>query len=164
MRFPKIELDIDHYMQIIKNLLDSEDCHLFIDTNIISQFYKLNDEARVDFFSWVSTGSGRFHIPNWVVHEYQKRYVGQKTKDYLTELENKEVVNRLKNLSNFAKGYLGDFHLVGSIYQGKKAVFFSDLDEVADKFEKIHKFITKRLPEHQVKVHTDIRPKCGDYE
>ncbi len=49
MRFPKIELDIDHYMQIIKNLLDSEDCHLFIDTNIILQLYKLNDEARADF-------------------------------------------------------------------------------------------------------------------
>jgi len=31
-----------------------------------------------------------------------------RSKDYLTELENKEVVNRLKNLSNFAKGYLKD--------------------------------------------------------
>lgn len=49
--------------------------------------------------------------------------MGQKTKDYLTELENKEVVNRLKNLSNFAKGYLDDFHLVGSIYKERKLIF-----------------------------------------
>lgn len=163
MRFPKLELDIDQYMQSINDLLVAADCHLFIDTNIISQLYKLNDDARADFFSWVSTVSSRFHIPNWVVHEYQKRYVGQKTKDYLTELDNKDLVNRLKNLSTFAKGYIGDSLLVGSIYQGKKDDLFSDLDDLVDKFEKIHKAITKRLPEHQLKVHTDILQNLQPY-
>lgn len=37
MRFPKQELDIDQYMQTIESLLNDKDCHLFIDTNIISQ-------------------------------------------------------------------------------------------------------------------------------
>lgn len=70
MNFPKLELDIDRYMQDIRTLLVSEDCHLFIDTNIISQLYKLNDDARADFYAWVSTVSERFHIPVWAVHEY----------------------------------------------------------------------------------------------
>ena len=48
MRFPKQELDIDQYMQTIESLLNDKDCHLFIDTNIISQLYKLNDDARID--------------------------------------------------------------------------------------------------------------------
>ena len=115
MRFPKAELDLDEYRQIIGNLLADEDCHLFIDTNIISQLYKLNDKAREDFFNWVSSVSSRFHIPSWVVHEYQKRYVSQKTKEYLTELENGDVVKRLKNLSVFAKGYVSDSLLDGSV-------------------------------------------------
>lgn len=163
MRFPKFELDIDQYMQTINGLLSSDDCHLFIDTNIISQLYKLNDDARSDFFRWVSSIQGRFHIPNWVVHEYQKRFVGQKTKDYLSELDNKDVVKRLKNLSTFSKGYIGDSLLVGSIYQGKKDDLFKDLDEVADKFEKIHEAITKRLPEHQLKVHADLLQNLQQY-
>ena len=49
MRFPKQELDIDQYLQVIDGLLNDEECHLFIDTNIISQLYKLNDAARMDF-------------------------------------------------------------------------------------------------------------------
>lgn len=156
MRFPKLELDIDKYMQDISALLTSEDCHLFIDTNIISQLYKLNDDARSDFYAWVSTVSDRFHIPNWVVHEYQKRYVGQRTKDYLTELENGDVVKRLKSLSYFVKGFISDSLLVGSLYQGKKTELFEEIDEVADKFDKIHNAITKRLAEHQLNVHADI--------
>ena len=103
MRFPKQELDINQYLQVIDNLLKDEECHIFIDTNIISQLYKLNDAARTDFFTWVGTVANRFHIPNWTVHEYQKRYCSQKTEDYLTELNNKETVKKLENFSIFGK-------------------------------------------------------------
>lgn len=163
MRFPKLELDVDKYMHDISDLLVSEECHLFIDTNIISQLYKLNDDARSDFYAWVSTVSNRFHIPNWAVHEYQKRYVGQRTKEYLTELENGDVVKRLKSLSYFVKGFISDSLLVGSLYQGKKAELFEELDEVADKFDKIHNAITKRLAEHQLNVHAGILSNLQSY-
>lgn len=43
MRFPIQELDVDQYMQTIESLLNDNDCHLFIDTNIISQLYKLKE-------------------------------------------------------------------------------------------------------------------------
>lgn len=39
MKFPKQELDIDNYQKDIKILLEDESCHIFIDTNIISQFH-----------------------------------------------------------------------------------------------------------------------------
>lgn len=164
MRFPKQELDIDQYMQTIESLLNDKDCHLFIDTNIISQLYKLNDDARIDFFNWVSTVSNRFHIPNWTVHEYQKRYCSQKTKDYLDELDNKDLVKKLQNLSNFVRGYVSDSLLVGSTdYQGQKDKLFADLDEIADKFGKINNALTKRQNEHQLKVHTDILQNLQPY-
>ena len=63
MRFPRPTLDIDAYLQVIEDLLKDEECHLFIDTNIISQLYKLNDDARKDFYYWVSFVGERFHIP-----------------------------------------------------------------------------------------------------
>ena len=149
MRFPKQELDINQYLQVIDNLLKDEECHLFIDTNIISQLYKLNDAARTDFFTWVGTVANRFHIPNWTVHEYQKRYCSQKTEDYLTELNNKETVKKLENFSIFAKGYVSDSLLVGSEYQGHKDLLFAELDDIATKFRKINSAIKKNLSEHQ---------------
>lgn len=39
MRFPQQILDIDVYFEKIKQLLVDPDCHIFIDTNIISQLY-----------------------------------------------------------------------------------------------------------------------------
>lgn len=80
----------------------------------------------------------------------------QRTKDYLTELENGDIVKRLKTLSYFAKGFVSDSLLVGSMYQGKKKELFDELDEVVEKFEKIQTAITKRLTEHQLNVHADI--------
>lgn len=164
MRFPKQELDIDQYMQTINSLLNDNECHLFIDTNIISQLYKLNDDARTDFFNWVSTVSNRFHIPNWTVHEYQKRYCSKKTKEYLDELDNKELVKKLQYLSNFVRGYVSDSLLVGSTdYQGQKDKLFADLDEIAEKFGKINNALTKRQNEHQLKVHSDILQNLQPY-
>ena len=164
MRFPKQVLDVAQYQQTIANMLVDRDCHLFIDTNIISQLYKLNDEARTDFFNWISTVSNRFHVPNWTVHEYQKRYVSQKTKDYLSELDNKELVKKLKNLSNFVRGYVSDSLLVGNTeYGGRKEQLFDDLDGIVVKFEKINNAIKKDLHNHQLNVHLEILQHLQQY-
>lgn len=50
MKFPKQNIDISEYYSEIKALLGDNDCAIFIDTNILSQLYRLNDKARQDFY------------------------------------------------------------------------------------------------------------------
>lgn len=163
MRFPRPTLNIDAYLQVIGDLLKDEECHLFIDTNIISQLYKLNDDARQDFYDWISFVRDRFHIPNWVVHEYQKRYTSQHTTDYLSELNNDDIKKRLCNLSDFVKGYISDSLLVGSAYHGNKESLIYDMEDVAKKFSQIQDSISKKLPEHQQRVHQEILNNLQPY-
>ena len=86
MHFPIIELDKTRYLLAIKQLLEDADCHIFVDTNILSQLFKLNSSARQDFYNWVDNCGARFHIPNWVVLEYSKRVYGNMLADYVDEL------------------------------------------------------------------------------
>jgi hypothetical protein len=164
MRFPKQEIDIDLYLNEVKQLLDDNSCHLFIDTNIISQLYRLNEDARKDFYEWVSSCSKRFHIPNWSVHEYSKRVTCQKTTDYLSELSKTKTYSKeLANISRFIKGYVGESLLIGTQYAGDKEQLFNDIDSVTTTFKKISNAINARLNEHQQDVHKEILDKLGGY-
>jgi predicted nucleic acid-binding protein len=164
MKFPKQELDIDVYLQKIKELLNDNSCHIFIDTNIISQLYRLNELARDDFYKWVDSCSDRFHIPNWSVHEYSKRVTTQNTKDYLSELTKAKTYSKeLANISLFIKGYVGDSLLIGSSYAGRKEELFQDIDSVVSKFEIIANAINKNLIEHQQNVHKEVLDKLNEY-
>lgn len=157
MRFPKQELNINEYFNKLEGLLKDENCHIFIDTNIISQLYRLNEKARESFYSWVSSCGGRFHIPNWSVHEYSKRVTSKKTTDYLSELTKAKTYSKeLNNISKFIKGYVGDSMLVGSEYDGKRQQMFGDIDDVNQMFAKIANAINKRLEEHQQNVHKEV--------
>lgn len=164
MRFPKQELDIDDYLSEIKDLLKNDSCQIFIDTNIISQLYRLNEKAREDFYQWVGSCGDRFHIPNWSVHEYSKRVTSNKTKDYLSDLK-KAVTYKteLKNISRFIKGYVGDSMLIGSVYAGNKEQLFTDLDTVTTQFSKIADAINKHLDEHQQNVHNEVLNQLEKY-
>ena len=86
MNFLPTELNVTDYMQRISDMLNDKDCHVFIDTNILSQLYKLNDKARGEFLSWADSIQERFHIPNWVVMEYNKRAKKRKLGDYVDDL------------------------------------------------------------------------------
>lgn len=164
MRFPKQEIDINSYLNEVKLLMEDCSCHLFIDTNIISQLYRLNENARRDFYEWVSSCSERFHIPNWSVHEYSKRVTSQKTTDYLSELSKTKTYSKeLANISRFIKGYVGESLLIGTQYADNKAQLFDDIDSVTTNFKKISTAITTRLNEHQQDVHKEILDKLGDY-
>ncbi len=46
MKFPKRYIDVFEYQSEIKALLGDNDCAIFIDTNIISQLYRLNVSIR----------------------------------------------------------------------------------------------------------------------
>jgi hypothetical protein len=99
MHFVKTELDITDYLQHLKDMLGDVKCHVFIDTNILSQLYKLNDKGRVDFLSWVDSMSERIHIPNWVVMEYNLKMMKGHQTDYLDELGTiKTIKKQLGNM------------------------------------------------------------------
>ena len=157
MKFPKRYIDVFEYQSEIKALLGDNDCAIFIDTNIISQLYRLNDAARQDFYNWVKSCGDRFHIPVWVIHEYSAKIYHNKTTDYLSELSKiKQYSNDFSNISNFVKGYVGESLLVGSIYQGKVQDLKDEIDAIEDSLKKISTAISKNIAKHQSTVHEEI--------
>lgn len=157
MKFPKRNIDISEYQSEIKALLGDNDCAIFIDTNIISQLYRLNDAARQDFYNWVKKCGDRFHIPVWVIHEYSNKIHHNKTTDYLSELSKiKQYSNDFSNISDFVKGYVGESLLVGSIYQGKVQDLKDEIDAIEDSLKKISTAISKNIAKHQSTVHEEI--------
>ena len=164
MKFPQHNLNIDEYLTKVKSLINDLDCEIFIDTNIISQLYRLNDNARNDFYDWIEKCKGRFHIPVWSIHEYSKRVYSKNTNDYLAELSKIQTCSKeLHTISEFVKGYVGESLLKGSIYQDKTEELFSDIDKVNDLLEKINKAINSKRNEHQSIVHKEIIDKLQLY-
>ena len=157
MKFPKRNIYIYEYQSEIKALLGDNNCAIFIDTNIISQLYRLNDAARQDFYNWVKSCGDRFHIPVWVIHEYSNKIYHNKTTDYLSELSKiKQYSNDFSNISDFVKGYVGESLLVGSIYQGKVQDLKDEIDAIEDSLKKISTAISKNIAKHQNTVHEEI--------
>lgn len=164
MKFPKNQLDINEYLECVKALLCAEECEVFIDTNIISQLYRLNDEARQDFYRWVDSYENRFHIPVWSIHEYSNRVYADKTKDYLEELTKvKTCTKELSNITEFVKGYVGDSLLQGTVYQDNKEFLFSELEQVNTLLNKIATAIKSNLTSHQSKVKREIADKLQPF-
>lgn len=160
MRFPKQELNIDEYLRKISSMLADSTCHIFIDTNIISQLYRLNESARNDFYKWINICKDRFHIPNWSVQEYSQRVTNQTTKEYLSELSKAKTLSKeLNNISKFIKAYVGASLLVGTMYEDKKDDLFQDMETITKSFEKIANAINKNLKKHQMDVHKEIIEK-----
>ena len=158
MRFPITQIDISAYTAKIRSMLNDEDCAIFIDTNILSQLYRLNDNARQDFYSWVKRCGDRFHVPAWVIHEYSDKVYSKQTREYLTELSNvKTYTSEIERLSNFVKGYVGASLLKGTAYEGKVDSLKKDIDNIVGGLNKISKAINNSFKEHQSMVHREIK-------
>ena len=163
MKFPRYSIDVSEYQQRIKSFLNDSECAVFIDTNVISQLYRLNDAARQDFYKWVDQCGARFHVPVWVVHEYSNKMYLKKTTEYLSELDKiKTQAKEFSNISDFIKGYVGDSLLQGSMYQGKTEELKNDVDKIEDLLTKISNTINKNLDEQQHKVHKEIERRLSD--
>lgn len=163
MRFPIIELDIDRYRSTIKQMLNDTECHIFIDTNVLSQLFKLNGNARQDFYNWVDTCGSRFHIPNWVVMEYSKRVYSGQLGDYLSELADaKKVGETIGRIEKFVCGYVDDAELVGTIYKDNKDGLLDDMKDIKDKFAKIIKAVVDKKNDHIKKVQKEIDDHLKD--
>lgn len=162
MKFPRKTLDITQYLQQVKSLLSDDECAIFIDTNVISQLYRLNDAARQDFYNWIEQCGNRFHVPIWVIHEYSNKVYSQKTKEYLSELDRiKKQATEFNSISDFVKGYVGDSLLQGSMYEGKIDDLKKDVDNIKNLLNKIGRTINQNLEEHQRKVHDEIELKLS---
>lgn len=160
MRFPKQKIDIDVYLQHITTLLSDSSCNVFIDTNIISQLYRLNDEARQDVYRWIENYKDRFHVPVWSIHEYSRRIYSNKTEDYISELSKIKVYsNDIKNISDFIKAYVGTEMLMGTYYADNKEALFDDLDTINTLLSQVSGAIKNKLTEHKNKVHQEIIEK-----
>lgn len=46
MKFPVAVIDLDHYFEKIVEVIDSPDCKIFIDTNILAKYYVFHSQAR----------------------------------------------------------------------------------------------------------------------
>lgn len=157
MRFPRANINVSQYQEHIKSLLHDSECAIFIDTNILSQLYRLNDSARQDFYKWINYCGERFHVPVWVIHEYSNKVYSQKTKEYLSELDKIKIQSKeFNSISDFVKGYVGDSLLQGSIYQGRIEELKKDVDSINTLLNRISNTINSNLEEHQRVVHEEI--------
>jgi len=65
---------VDYRNEIIEVLSDP-DSTIFVDTNMLSQMFKLRRAARQEFYAWVNSNLTRIHLPHWAYNEYMKRAV-----------------------------------------------------------------------------------------
>ena len=163
MKFPRNSIDVSEYQQRVKSFLNDSECAVFIDTNVISQLYRLNDAARQDFYKWMDQCGVRFHVPVWVIHEYSNKMYLKKTKEYLSELDKiKTQAKEFANISDFIKGYVGDSLLQGSMYQGKADELKTDVDKINDLLKKISNTININFEKQQLKVHEEIEQRMSN--
>lgn len=75
MKFTELLLDVDNYNAKILSMLREENTVIFFDTNILTYLFKINKKSRKEFYSWVSNVKTRIKVPEYVVHEYNKRCI-----------------------------------------------------------------------------------------
>lgn len=164
MNFLPAELNITDYMLRLSEMLNDEECHVFIDTNILSQLYKLNDNARREFLTWADSIEQRFHIPNWVVMEYNKCIKSNRQKDYVDELSKiKSLKKELANLQRFLWGYVDNDILQGSAYQANIEGLHNDLKVIVDSYMNIADVVTKKNSDRLRSVENDIKSRLNKY-
>lgn len=162
MRFPLRELDITIYLSTIKRLLEEEDCHIFIDTNILGHLFKLNGKARGDLFEWVKNCGDRFHVPVWAVMEYNKKIYGQKLKDYVGELKLAQTIKtELFNLQKFFYGYVDEEKIKNSKYNSIRD-FWAELDSVCSMYSRVVSAVASKENEHINQVQKEIDERLKD--
>ena len=51
MNFPLLSIDLKEYENTLYEVIKSDDCIIFFDTNILSFLYKINESARSEFYN-----------------------------------------------------------------------------------------------------------------
>ncbi len=141
-------------------MLDDDETIIFIDTNILATFYKINGTSRDEIFNWLKTiaEKERLKVPNWVVSEYTSRFIRDKIKEFLSPLDKlKAVIAEYKQLQSFLSLHVDDDAVKksGGMYTNVLD-FKSDLAQVYSLFNKM-KFLTNSVKDDFIHdVHSKI--------
>jgi hypothetical protein len=159
MKFPVSELDRQKYFDEIYKLLEDDDCQIFIDTNIIALFYRINDSARKEFFDWILIliKKNRVKTPVWALNEYTNRFIRNQIEDYLSPLKKVSTINKdFLEVSNFLKMNIDDSSLKGTKYSTLKE-FQDDLKSVEEKLRYITVTAKSKDENYKLKIHNEIQ-------
>lgn len=169
MRFPKLIVDLDIYYTELKKLIIDDNCHIFLDTNIISQMYRLNTSARAELYTWLDRINSikKVHVPNWAIHEYSNRFLSEKTSDYLGELDilQKQLPKTLEQVLSFLKMYVDEKVIANdSQYFTDKEQLFKDFEEVISKVKIFGNTLDKKkISGLKQTVHQEMVNKFQDF-
>jgi len=122
MKFPSLSIDLKEYEKTLYEIIKSDDCVIFFDTNILSFLYKINESARSEFYNWIREIQGRCFIPKWNAHEYIKKVVANKDDEYLGEI--KTVSDAVKSFNaniKYISMYIDEHVLQGYGYESTDA-------------------------------------------
>lgn len=158
MKFPLAEINIDDYNNEIFNLIQDDECKIFIDTNIIALMYGIHDSARKEFLDWIRLYiiKDRVKIPNWVINEYSNRFIRDQIQDYLNPLTKiKTIKKEFIHASTFLKMYIDNASLIGSAYS-TITDFKQDLKIIEEKITKIEFTTSSKGKDYKIKVHQEI--------
>lgn len=139
----QFELDGTKYNEKICALIQDEECHLFIDTNIIYEIYKIDKNARNELIDWFLQIQTRLKIPNWVVHEYNKHTYNHDLFDSkVQDSRAKMAEDGLNNFSKYIGQYVSSAKIRGTAYT-EKADLIKDFEKHAAVIKKILKSFKK---------------------
>jgi hypothetical protein len=143
MKFTELLFDIDAYNDKILSMIDGEGTILFLDTNILSFLFKLNKESREEFYAWVDKTKNRIKVPEYVVHEYNKRCISNTLNEFNDLSKNaKKISDAIKQQYEYVRlrvdevavkrvsGYESASQFIELYNKSNK--IFSDLSTMAD--------------------------------
>jgi len=163
MKFPLSKLNVKEYQDKIYQLIQDDNCKIYIDTNIIALFYGIHDSARKEFFDWLKIliGKDRVKVPVWVINEYTNRFIRNQIQDYLSPLKKVSTLKKeFEQVSAFLKMHIEDSNLNHTNYS-TAADFQNDLKEIQDKFEKITFAAKNKDEKYKLKIHDEINQVLG---
>lgn len=117
MKFPILNIDLKEYENTLYEVIKSDDCVIFFDTNILSFLYKINESARSEFYNWIDEIQNRCFIPKWNAHEYIKKVTANRDGEYLGEIKTvSESVKSFNDNIKYISMYIDDHVLQGYSY------------------------------------------------
>jgi len=159
MKFPLEIVDKTEYLKKISDLLDDEECQIFIDTNIFGLFFRIYSSARKEFFEWISPliDKKRVNTPLWAVNEYTNRFIRNQIDDYFSPLKKvKTIQKEFKEISSFIKMNTDAKSLIGTNYKNVKE-YKLDLEDIEDKLKKIAVTAKAKDETYKNSVHSEIQ-------
>lgn len=114
------------YQQELIDMLRSDSCVVFIDTNLLAWSFRLNDAAFQEFTRWLNNlaQDERLIIPAWTVHEYNHHLLRDDPMFFLPhKAVGKQLNANLAELERVAHLMISDASATELGYVNRKALF-----------------------------------------